>query len=164
MFIVLNGIVFFGTPTAVAVATFLTHTKFLHRPLSAELAFTALALFQLLRGPFEAFTDMIVNVLQAYVSLKRIDEFLHEEETEKYVTLRSPRTSDDPLVGFNNDASFTWSDVALAEDPTVFRIKNLNLTFPLERLSIITGPGSSRCCLSLDKVLKEQLFFHSWSW
>lgn len=29
-------------------------------------------------------TDMVINILNAHVSLKRIDEFLSEEETEKY--------------------------------------------------------------------------------
>ena len=47
----------FGTPVLVGVVTFVTQTKVLHRPLTAETAFTALALFTVLRGPLEGFTD-----------------------------------------------------------------------------------------------------------
>ena len=92
----------FGAPVLVSVATFVFHTECtllnsssakrradrvtadLHRDLTAETAFTALALFNILRGPLEMITDMVINILNAHVSLKRIDEFLSEEETEKY--------------------------------------------------------------------------------
>ena len=47
----------FGTPVLVGIVTFVTQTKVLHRPLTAETAFTALALFTVLRGPLEGFTD-----------------------------------------------------------------------------------------------------------
>ena len=86
---------------------------------------------------------VLVNVLQAHVSLKRIDEFLNEQETAKYSVLRAPSTASDPVVGFV-DGCFTWSDEQLAKtDPTTFRIKDLNLNFPVGHLSIILGPGAS---------------------
>lgn len=64
---------------------------------------------------------MFVNVLQAYVSLKRIDKFLEEEETAKYAVLREAATDDDPVIGFV-DAIFTWADEEKAkEDASVFK-------------------------------------------
>lgn len=132
--------------------SFVCHTKFLKQDLTAETAFTALALFNLLRGPLEGFTDMIVNVLQALVSLKRIDEFLSEQESAKYSIVRSPTIATDPVVGFK-DATFTWADEASAlADSSIFRIKDLNLSFPVGKLSLITGPvgcGKTTLLLSL---------------
>lgn len=84
---------------------------------------------------------MLVNVLQAHVSLKRIQEFLDEEETAKYATIHQSAIESDPVIGFK-DGNFTWSDEQLAKDDTsVFRIKHLNLTFPVGKLSIVLGPG-----------------------
>lgn len=86
---------------------------------------------------------MLVNVLQAHVSLKRIDEFLAEEETAKYAVLREPSSPEDPVIGFVG-GNFTWSDEQVAKDDnTVFRIHDLTLTFPVGKLSIVLGPGES---------------------
>lgn len=91
---------------------------------------------------------VLVNVLQAHVSLKRIDEFLNEQETAKYSTIHKPTGSSDPVVGMV-DGNFTWSDEQTAlDDPSVFRIKDLNLNFPVGKLSIILGPGESHFSLS----------------
>lgn len=49
----------------------------------------------------------------------------------------------DPHVGFANNASFTWGDEAAArEDPSVFRLRDLDINFPVGKLSIIVGPGT----------------------
>ena len=58
------------------------------------------------------------------------------------VVIKVATRADDPIVGFKN-GSFTWSDASTAqEDDTVFRIKDLKLSFPPGQLSIILGPGS----------------------
>lgn len=90
-------------------------------------------------------------MLQAHVSLKRIDEFLAEEETSKYSVLREPSSASDPTIGFV-DGEFTWSAEDEAKtDHTVFRIKDLNLNFPVGKLSIILGPvGSGKTTLLLS--------------
>ncbi|GAA6053294.1 hypothetical protein JCM3770_006670 [Rhodotorula araucariae] len=149
--VVFQGNLMFGTPIIVSIVTFVTHTKVLGRPLTAETAFTALALFTVLRGPLEGFTDMLVNVLQAHVSLKRIDAYMHEEETHKYSILAEPSTDEDPTIGFV-DGTFTWSDEEKArDDPAVFRIRDLNLRFPEGQFSIVLGPvGSGKTTLLLS--------------
>ena len=94
---------------------------------------------------------MLVNVLQAHVSLKRIDELLAEEETAKYTILREPSSASDPTIGFVG-GEFTWSAEEEARaDPSVFRIKDLSLNFPVGKLSIILGPvGSGKTTLLLS--------------
>jgi len=86
---------------------------------------------------------VLVNVLQAHVSLVRIDGYLHEEETHKYSILAEPSTAEDPIIGFV-DGTFTWADEENAKsDPSVFRIRDLNLRFPDGKFSIVLGPGAS---------------------
>lgn len=133
--------------------TFGVHTKVFNRPLPAETAFTALALFQLLRLPLDALPDMIVNILSALVSVRRIDKFLREEETAKYDQLLNDEESlpSDPIIGFQ-DATFTYSeDDEEVEAGNAFCLKDLNLTFPVGELSVIGGPvGSGKTSLLLS--------------
>ncbi|GAA5924113.1 hypothetical protein JCM1841_004577 [Sporobolomyces salmonicolor] len=152
---VVGGNLMFGAPIIVGVATFTFHTKVMKQDLTAETAFTAMALFNVLRNPLEGFTDMFVNVLQAHVSLKRIDKFLGEEETHKYSILHEAAAENDPVVGFVNGV-FTWADEEKArEDQTVFRVGKLDLRFPEEGLSIICGPVGSGKTTLLMSLLGE---------
>lgn len=165
----------FASPVIVSVVVFVVHTKgtsFLIAPsfrqltfllssvvmkaeLTAETAFTALALFNVLRNPLEGFTDMFVNTLQALVSLRRIDDYLHEEETHKYSMLAEEPSAAaqarDVKVGIVH-GTFTWADEDEArEDPSVFRIKDVNVKFPEGKLSIVLGPvGSGKTTLLLS--------------
>lgn len=153
----LNTITFVGTPMLVTVVTFSFHTKVLKKPLDPETAFTSLSIFQLLKFPLEALPDLFVNVLSSLVSVKRIDQFLREEETEKYEQLLVDEDDDEdlgldlddskPLVGFQ-DASFTFESL---DNDNAFILKDLNLSFPEGKLSIIAGPvGSGKTALLLS--------------
>lgn len=88
---------------------------------------------------------MISGLLQSYVSLKRIECFLNEKETEKYSTLSVPRAeAGDPMVGFKN-ASFTYDAKQEDTGPTVesstFKLTDLDFSFPEGKLSLIIGRG-----------------------
>lgn len=83
---------------------------------------------------------MLVNVVQAYTSLGRLDMFLQEEETRKFS--QCVETSDAPVVGFV-DGSFAWVNESTVEDDgTFFKLEQLNLSFPAGKLSIVLGPGT----------------------
>ncbi|EPQ25988.1 uncharacterized protein PFL1_06443 [Pseudozyma flocculosa PF-1] len=148
-----NTLTYTGAPMMVTCATFGAHTKLFHQPLTAETAFTALALFNTLRNPLDALPDMIVQILNSLVSVRRIDAYLREEETEKYQQLLSneqERMPDEPVVGFQ-DASFTYSDDDDALDNGAFCLRDLNLTFPVGQFSVIAGPvGSGKTSLLLS--------------
>jgi ABC-type multidrug transport system fused ATPase/permease subunit len=88
---------------------------------------------------------MISGLLQSYVSLKRIECFLNEKETEKYSTLSVPRPeAGDPLVGFKN-ATFTYDakqeDAGPAIESSTFKLCGLDFAFPEGKLSLIIGRG-----------------------
>ncbi|CAO1614569.1 unnamed protein product [Sympodiomycopsis kandeliae] len=144
---------FIGTPVLVTAVTFGVHTQVFHQPLNAETAFTALALFNLLRLPMDALPDMIVQILSSLVSVRRIDRFLREAETEKYEQLlynNEGRGENDPVVGFQ-DATFAFQTREQDEAASGFSLQSLNLSFPEGQLSIIAGPvGSGKTCLLLS--------------
>ncbi|KAK4047206.1 Transporter of the ATP-binding cassette (ABC) [Microbotryomycetes sp. JL221] len=149
--IVFGGALSFAAPALIAVATFVVHTKVRKLELTAETAFTALALFNVLRHPLEMFTDMFVFALEAYISLKRVGKFLDEPESAKYAVVKIPAAASDPIVGLVNGV-FTWvdKDAAMA-DNTLFRLRDINLTFPQGKLSIVLGPvGSGKSTLLLS--------------
>ncbi|GAA5991641.1 hypothetical protein JCM10908_001069 [Rhodotorula pacifica] len=149
--IVASTFMAFGAPIFVSVSVFVFHTKVLKKDLTAETAFTALVLLQILRAPLETIGDMLVHILQANVSLRRIDEYLHEQETQKYAVLAEAPATSKTKVGFV-DATFTWGDEAQArEDSSVFRLRDLDLDFPDGQLSIVLGPvGSGKSTLLLS--------------
>ncbi|CED84845.1 Multidrug resistance-associated protein/mitoxantrone resistance protein, ABC superfamily [Phaffia rhodozyma] len=68
----LQGVGAILAPSAVTLVTFAVHTKVFKAPLPTETAFTALALFNMLRSPLEGMTDMVAHVLAAHVSCKRV--------------------------------------------------------------------------------------------
>ncbi|KAN0061178.1 Transporter of the ATP-binding cassette (ABC) [Thecaphora frezii] len=147
-----NTLTYTGAPMMVTCATFGAHTKLFHQPLTAETAFTALALFNTLRNPLDALPDMIVQILNSLVSVRRIDAYLREEETQKYQQLlvsEEERMPEDPVVGFQ-DATFTYSDEEDALDNGAFCLRDLNLSFPVGKFSVIAGPvGSGKTSLLL---------------
>lgn len=147
----------FSIPIFVSIVTFYVHTKFLGKPLTAEEAFTALALFNLFRYPLSILVGMISGLVQSYVSLKRIEKFLNEKETEKYSTLCVPQPEvGDPLVGFKN-ASFGYETTPEVHDDVIngpspaFKLSGLDFTFPEGKLSLIVGRvGSGKGTLLLS--------------
>ncbi|GAA5881682.1 hypothetical protein JCM3774_005336 [Rhodotorula dairenensis] len=149
--IVASTFMAFGAPIFVSVSVFVFHTKVLKKELAAETAFTALVLLQILRAPLETIGDMLVHVLQANVSLRRIDEYLHEQETQKYAVLAEAPGTSKTKVGFLH-ATFTWADEHQArEDASVFCLRDVNLEFPAGQLSIVLGPvGSGKSTLLLS--------------
>ncbi|CAH7688816.1 hypothetical protein BY996DRAFT_4577718 [Phakopsora pachyrhizi] len=139
-------------PAIVSVVTFYTHTEVLGKPLRAEEAFTALALFNVVRFPLAVIVGMTSGLLQSYVSLRRIESFLNEPETEKYSTLSVPNVElGDPIIGFKN-ASFTYQvKTESAEDsiskPENFILRDLDFAFPIGKLSLIIGRGGKTTLL-----------------
>lgn len=149
-----ENMVSFSVPIFVSIVTFYTHTKVLGQPLTAEQAFTALALFNVFRFPLGIMVGMISGLLQSYVSLRRIEKFLDEKETEKYSIL-SVRQAEagDPLVGFKN-ATFTHEvkrDDGPSPESSTFKLCDLEFSFPEGRLSLIVGRvGSGKGTLLLS--------------
>lgn len=150
----------YGSPLLITFLSFLSYTVVEGKDLSAPVAFTALSLFNVLRVPLDQLADMVTNVLQAKVSVDRVEEFLSEEETEKYLQLRHDDNDcdgDAPLIGFKA-ASFTWSSrhqPATQATSSAFQLQDLTVEFVPGQLNIVAGATGSGKTSLLMALLGE---------
>ncbi|KAJ3131539.1 hypothetical protein HDU90_008206 [Geranomyces variabilis] len=165
-----SRLVWFSAPILVSFLTFMSFTKLAGRSLTAEVAFTGLALFNALRDPLRNLPDMIVRYTEAFVSVRRIETFLREENLERYnpgqkahaVAAAAAQTP----VGFTGPAAFSWEakpdkakksaastpPASTTPVPAPFGLSNLEIAFPQGKLSLIcgvTGHGKSSIILAL---------------
>jgi len=161
------AVVWYGFPVLVSLATFTSYTQWFGHNLTASTAFTALSLFVILKHPIDQLADMITNVIQSKVSLNRVDEFLREEETEKYVTAVKRRKSSvmsGDTARFEH-ATFTWASRTEikregTDDPNsiahlAFQLRDIHIEFPPNALTLITGPTGSGKTSLLMALLGE---------
>ena len=161
------GVLWYGFPIIVTLATFTSYTKWFGHELNASTAFTALSLFTILKHPIDQLADMITNVIQSKVSLDRVDEFLREEETEKYSTAVKRRKSSVLRSGNNarfENATFTWASKteiakeghdAAAIAALAFQLRDISIEFPSDALTLIVGPTGSGKTSLLMALLGE---------
>ncbi|KAG8843875.1 hypothetical protein FRB96_003699 [Tulasnella sp. 330] len=100
-------------PTGVAVVSFAMYVMTGHE-LTIPTAFTAIALFNMLKMPLNVIPMFIVELLQAGVAVERIETFLNEDEVPEYVSsfkrpvLTTPPVEEDYKIGITG-ASFAWN-------------------------------------------------------
>ncbi|CAG8609839.1 19722_t:CDS:10, partial [Racocetra persica] len=139
-------------PLIIMITVFITYTKFLGNDLSAPVAFTALALFNNLSNAFNMMPFVVTYLIQACVSISRIEKFLNEPELNHKNSIQS---INDPYIGFKN-ATLRWLDgedsidnssvsvnLSTQNPSNKFTLINLNVSFPINELSIICGPTES---------------------
>lgn len=150
--------VWFGVPLLITFFSFLLYTVVEKRPLIPSVAFTALSLFGILRYPLDQLADMIAHVQESKVSVDRVEEFLNEDETEKYEQLLQGHKdgNGDPTIGFEK-ATLTWGgkDAQKADGQTAFRMIDMDIRFLIGRLNIIVGPTGSGKTSLLMALLGE---------
>lgn len=147
-----------SVPVLITFFSFLMFTVIEKKPLYPSVAFTAISLFMLLRVPLDQFGDMFAHVQETKVSLDRVEEFLMEEETEKYEQLGLDNVDEDgnKVIGFRN-GTFIWGGKnAVAEDGSMaFRLLDMNIDFKIGQLNIIAGPTGSGKTSMLMALLGE---------
>ncbi|CAN6663394.1 ATP-dependent bile acid permease [Trichomonascus vanleenenianus] len=159
MFWAAGAALFFGAPVVITCLSFCSYTMIQGEVLTAPVAFTSLALFNIMRGPMDQLAFLLSGVLQAKVSLDRVIQFLSEGETDKYNQLSSstPRGPNSPKIGFEN-ASFSWLSASHAQRDSEsfnFRLRDLNADFPVGKMSVIVGPTGSGKTSLLMALLGE---------
>uniref|UniRef100_A0A674BGX9 Canalicular multispecific organic anion transporter 2-like n=1 Tax=Salmo trutta TaxID=8032 RepID=A0A674BGX9_SALTR len=89
-----------SAPFLVALTTFAVYvTVDKNNILDAEKAFVSLSLFNILRFPLNMFPQVISSIIQASVSLKRIQDFLSHDELDPDINLMVPQGSLLAVVG-----------------------------------------------------------------
>jgi ABC-type multidrug transport system fused ATPase/permease subunit len=168
----------------VVLAAFTSYTVIAGHPLTVSKAFVSIEIFSQLQGPMAELPNQIFSLLHAYVSMQRIEAYLHEDEVEDWATSLKQNVIPVPSslaeenastfeVGFEQ-ASFKWhmtrpktsSSIpgAVDSDPeyihdsgskSTCQLVNLNIDFPIGQLSLITGPTGSGKSSLLAALLGE---------
>jgi ABC-type multidrug transport system fused ATPase/permease subunit len=145
-------------PVLITFFSFLVYTLWEKKPLHPSIAFTAISLFTILRVPLDQLGDMIAHVQESKVSVDRVQEFLNEEETEKYQQLRNGSTDENgnTLIGFKG-ATFSWGgkESSGEDTSTAFRLMDLDIKFEIGELNVIAGPTGSGKTSLLMALLGE---------
>jgi ABC-type multidrug transport system fused ATPase/permease subunit len=138
------------SPMVLTIVSFGCYTVIQGKHLTAPVAFTSLTLFNLLKSPMDDLAESIGEIVQAKVSIDRIEQFLSEEETAKYEQLSeiNTRGPQSPYIGIER-GSFSWmgSSKSFAAATTGalanvkdFKLRDINVSFELGKLNVIIGP------------------------
>uniref|UniRef100_A0AAQ4PSX5 ATP-binding cassette, sub-family C (CFTR/MRP), member 3 n=1 Tax=Gasterosteus aculeatus aculeatus TaxID=481459 RepID=A0AAQ4PSX5_GASAC len=122
-----------SAPFLVALTTFAVYVSVdENNVLDAERAFVSLSLFNILRFPLNMLPQVISSLVQASVSLKRIQRFLsHDELDPDSVDRKNTKKSKFAVTVVNG--KFTWSK----EDPPI--LHNINVMVPQGSLLAVVG-------------------------
>ncbi|XP_071329266.1 ATP-binding cassette sub-family C member 3 isoform X2 [Trachinotus anak] len=121
-----------SAPFLVALTTFAVYvTVDENNVLDAEKAFVSLSLFNILRFPLNMLPQVISSMVQASVSLKRIQNFLCHDELDPESVDRKNTATEFSVTVVNG--KFTWTK----EDPPV--LHNINVMVPQGSLLAVVG-------------------------
>ncbi|KAK6367899.1 ATP-binding cassette glutathione S-conjugate transporter ycf1 [Exophiala oligosperma] len=114
-----------STPFFVSCSTFAVFVLVNNKPLTTDLVFPALTLFNLLTFPLTVLPMVITSIIEATVAVKRLTDFFTADELQedavRYID-EPPKRSGESSVSIT-DASYTWNK---NEDRTVLRNINFN--------------------------------------
>ena len=155
----LAATVWSGVPVLITLVSFLIFTTVEGRPLVPSVAFPALSMFSLLRIPLDQLADMVAHVQESKVSVDRVENFLNEEETEKYHQMRLARQDNfqEPRIALEN-ATLTWGSKDTEPgraSADAFRLINVDVEFEIGKLNVIAGPTGSGKTSLLMALLGE---------
>lgn len=132
----------FGSGLFPAVA-FYAFTSLAGKPLHVDLIFPAIDLFNLLESYLRALPQLVTTLLNAYVAMGRIEEFMAEPDKEEADVV--PEGSADLAL---NNASFAWPGV----EKNV--LEDVTLSFP-QGVTVIYGEVAAGKTALLQALLGE---------
>lgn len=122
-------------PVLLAAAALSTYV-WINGTLTASITFTSLGVFAQLEMYLGLAPDIVTITLEAKVAAERIDEFLHAEER---TNIREPADS----ISFQNvSVTFTSDDKGMNRKER-FKLRDINLQFPNNELSVVSGKTGS---------------------
>ncbi|KAJ7575966.1 P-loop containing nucleoside triphosphate hydrolase protein [Mycena floridula] len=139
-----------ASPILFAVVSFWHFTVVLQQDLTPSIAFTSLTVFAELQSAISQFPETILDGIQSFISIRRIEKYLDSSEVEQV-----PSSIQGNLDIELHSATVSWptrrsSPSASTTPHSKFMLTDLNLQFPREELSLICGKlGSGKSLLLL---------------
>lgn len=115
--------------------------------LTPSVAFVSLGVFKALEVTLSVIPELTTDLLDAWVSIKRIQTYLDSPEVSEV-------SKDADEVCFDN-ASISWPSDEDSETEDRFVLRNVNVTFPKGELSVISGKTGTGKSLMLAAILGE---------
>lgn len=115
--------------------------------LTPSVAFVSLGVFSALKVTLSAVPELTTSLLDAWVSVNRIEEYLNSPEVELIA-------KDGEDVCFDN-ASIAWPEDEKIDETDRFVLRNVTATFPKGELSVISGKTGTGKSLMLAAILGE---------
>ena len=145
----------------VTLVSFFVFTKIQGNELTAPIAFTVISIFSELRFALNVIPETMIQAIQAYSSVKRIQKFLDEDEIESVVP-QNPHQKVD--LGFDK-ATIGWKTVNTTnsvdnDNEESFILKEVSAKFPNDELSLISGATGSGKTLMLLGLLGEAVLIN----
>ena len=119
----------------------------LHGTLTPSVAFVSLGIFKALEMTLSVVPELTTDLLDAWVSIKRIEQYLNSPEIAAV-------TKHAPDVTFDN-ATIAWPADDEIDDSERFVLRNITVTFPRGELSVISGKTGTGKSLMLAAILGE---------
>ncbi|KAF9972607.1 hypothetical protein BGZ73_004232 [Actinomortierella ambigua] len=147
------------TPFLVSLSTFAVYALVMKEPMTADIVFASIALFNLLQFPLSMFPFMISSVVESYVAIQRIQRYLTSSEVdphaiviEDYRKLSQIDASDKYMV-LVNDATFAWSkDAAPAISNIHFALQKDCLLTVIGRVGVGKSSLIAALCGDLERI------------
>ena len=116
--------------------------------LTPSVAFTAIGVFANLEVTLAVIPELTTDLIDAYISINRVEKYLLAPEVVN-------NTSDGANISFEN-ASFAWpSDDDKEDGDERYVLRNVNLSFPENELTVVSGKTGTGKSLLLAAILGE---------
>ncbi|KAJ2928554.1 hypothetical protein H1R20_g8546, partial [Candolleomyces eurysporus] len=151
-----------GSPILVTLVAFWHYAVYRGQPLTPSIAFTSIIVFNAMKSALNALPETFINVLQTFVSLRRIEKYLDGAEVDPV----SPLQEQSKTIALQS-CTITWpqdrtssnaSSLAPSASSTPrhkFLLMDLSLSFPQGELSLVCGKLGSGKTLLLLALLGE---------
>jgi ABC-type multidrug transport system fused ATPase/permease subunit len=150
LFLLDTAQVFISTvnPIVVILVSYGWYTLVEKKPLTPAVAFTAMTVLQEMRFALSSIPDSIAQVIQALVSVQRIQTYLESEEVE------IPQLGQKKGV-YMKDASVQWPQLGSKKDVDAFSLQSISVDFTKDALNLVVGKIGSGKTLLLRALLGE---------
>ncbi|BGP17739.1 hypothetical protein JCM10213v2_005781 [Rhodosporidiobolus nylandii] len=127
----------------VPLVSFWAYVKLQGQDLTVAVAFTALSLFSLIRGPLNQIPGFGIRILQLRVSIARLSAFFAEDEITAHASLNARAEAKQLVL---KKATLRYAGVTEGRST----LKEVDIEFPEGRLTVVSGPtGSGKTSLLL---------------